>query len=136
MAQRKKRVVSDGHKAAMTEGRHQSRAISAYLEALDTQKPKPGRKRTPESIDRRLAAIDKQLPAVSAIRRLSLIQEPMDLLRERGSLGATVDLSAFEKEFVASAKGYSARKGISYAAWRELGVPAAVLNKAGIGRGA
>ena len=30
---------------------------------------------------------------------------------------------------------YAQRKGISYAAWRELGVPADVLKKAGISRG-
>ena len=37
--------------------------------------------------------------------------------------------------FVQVAATYSARKGISYAAWRAVGVDAAVLNKAGIGRG-
>jgi hypothetical protein len=37
---------------------------------------------------------------------------------------------------VKSAKGYSDRKGITYGTWREFGVPAEVLRKAGIGRGA
>jgi len=32
------------------------------------------------------------------------------------------------------AKSYSSRKGISYAAWREVGVEPAVLKKAGISR--
>ena len=41
-----------------------------------------------------------------------------------------------EDEFVDAASGYSQRKGISYTAWRELGVPASVLKRAGIGRGA
>ncbi|GIU89638.1 MAG: hypothetical protein KatS3mg010_0737 [Acidimicrobiia bacterium] len=45
------------------------------------------------------------------------------------------DVGALEKEFVKVAKGYSARKGISYGAWREFGVPAEVLKKAGITRG-
>jgi hypothetical protein len=35
---------------------------------------------------------------------------------------------------VKAASAYSARKGISYAAWRELGVEAAVLKRAGISR--
>ena len=35
----------------------------------------------------------------------------------------TVDLAALENEFVAAAKGYGERKGITYAAWREVGVP-------------
>ena len=134
MAPSKKRVVTDEHKAAMAEGRTQSRAIAAYLDALETHKPKRGRKRTPESVDKRLEAIDKQLGSANAIKRLSLIQERLDLLREKDSMGGEVDLSAFEDEFVAAAAGYSERKGISYAAWRELGVPPAILKRAGISR--
>jgi hypothetical protein len=134
MAPSKKRVVTDQHKAAMAEGRTQSRAISAYLEALETHKPKRGRKRTSESIDKRLEAIDKQLGSANAIKRLSLIQERLDLLREKDSMGDSVDLSSFEDDFVAAAAGYSERKGISYAAWRELGVPPAILKRAGISR--
>jgi hypothetical protein len=60
----------------------------------------------------------------------------MDLEAEKDSMQTTVDLSGFEADFVKAAKGYSERKGISYTAWRELGVPAAVLKQAGIGRGA
>ena len=41
-----------------------------------------------------------------------------------------------EPFFVKSAKGYGERKGISYAAWREVGVSAATLKAAGISRGA
>jgi hypothetical protein len=134
MAPSKKRVVTDQHKAAMAEGRTQSRAIAAYLDALETHKPKRGRKRTPESVDKRLEAIDKQLGSANAIKRLSLIQERLDLLREKDSMGGEVDLSAYEDEFVAAAAGYSERKGISYAAWRELGVPPAILKRAGISR--
>lgn len=118
----------------MAEGRTQSRAIAAYLDALESHKPKRGRKRTPESVDKRLEAIDKQLGSANAIKRLSLIQERLDLLREKDSMGVEVDLSAFEDDFVAAAAGYSERKGISYAAWRELGVPPAVLKRAGISR--
>ena len=136
MAQRKKRVVSDAHKAAMAEGRTQSRAIAAYLDALETHKPKRGRKRTPESIDKRLEALDKQLGSANPIKRLSLIQERLDLVREKESMGASVDLSSYEDDFVASAKGYSERKGISYAAWRAVGIPPSVLSAAGIRRSA
>jgi len=136
MAQRKKRVVTDEHKAAMAEGRTQSRAIAAYLEALETNKPKRGRKRTPDSITKRLETIDQQLGSANPIKRLSLIQERIDLLNEKESMQGAVDLSEFEAEFVDAAKGYSERKGISYAAWRELGVPPATLKKAGISRGA
>ncbi len=47
-----------------------------------------------------------------------------------------VDLSALEADFVAAAKGYGERKGIGYAAWREVGVPDSVLRSAGISRSA
>lgn len=136
MAQQKKRAVSDEHKAAMAQGRTQSRAIAAYLEALESHKPKRGRKRTAESVDRRLAAIDKELPTANAIKRLSLIQERIDLLNERESLAGAIDLTAYEDGFVKAAKEYGRRKGISYAAWRELGVSPAVLKRAGITRAA
>lgn len=119
----------------MAEGRTQSRSVGSYLEALELHRPKRGRKRTTDSIDKRLAAIDAELPGANPIRRLSLIQERLDLATERGSLGATVDISAFEDAFVAAAGPYSERKGISYAAWRQLGVPPAVLKRAGISRG-
>ncbi|MEN3271580.1 MAG: hypothetical protein V7636_341 [Actinomycetota bacterium] len=130
------REVSDEHKAAMAEGRTQSRAISQYLDALEINRPKRGRKRTVESIDKRLAAIADEFGTANALGRLSLIQERMDLLTEKESMNGEVDLSGLEAEFVKAAKPYSHRKGISYAAWRELGVPADVLKKAGISRGA
>ena len=136
MAQRKKRTVTDSHKAAMAQGRTESRAISAYLEALESHRPKRGRKRTPESIDKRLATLDASLEAASPVKRLSLIQERIDLLQERESLQAKVDLTGLEDDFVSTAKSYGQRKGISYAAWRELGVSAPVLKRAGITRSA
>jgi hypothetical protein len=136
MAKPKKRVVTDEHKAAMAQGRNESRAIAAYLEALESNRPKRGRKRTPESIAKRLEKIEQEIGSASSIKRLSLIQERMDLEAERDGMEESVDLSGFEADFVKAAKGYSQRKGISYTAWRELGVPAAVLKQAGIGRGA
>jgi hypothetical protein len=136
MAKPSKRVVTDEHKAAMAQGRTESRSIAAYLEALESNRPKRGRKRTPESIAKRLQKIEDEIGSASAIKKLSLIQERMDLESEKDGMQDTVDLSAFEADFVKAAKGYSERKGISYTAWRELGVPAAVLKQAGIGRGA
>lgn len=118
----------------MAEGRIQSRPIAAYLDALQKHKPKRGRKRTPDSIDRRMNSIDNQLESANQIKRLSLIQERIDLLKEREALQRKVDLTGLEADFARTAKTYGQRKGISYAAWRELGVPAATLKKAGIPR--
>lgn len=126
--------MSDEHKAALAEGRNQGRAVRRYLEALDAHKPKRGRKRTPDSMQRRLAKIEAELVSADPLRRLQLIQERLDLHAELAMAGAKVDLTELERDFVEAAKVYSERKGISYAAWRELGVEAAVLKKAGISR--
>lgn len=135
MATKKKRTMTDEHKAALAVGRNQSRAVKAYLEALESNKPKRGRRRTPESIGKRLAAIDDALPTADPLKRVALVQERMDLSAELAAMNDTVDLTSLEDEFVKVAKDYSASKGYSYAAWREVGVPAEVLKKAGISRG-
>ena len=119
--------MSDSHKAALAEGRAQGRAVRRYLEALDAHKPKRGRKRTPESMQKRLDRIEADLPSADPLKRLQLVQERIDLTSQLGAAGETVDLTELEAEFVTAAKGYSERKGISYQAWRELGVSAATL---------
>ena len=43
-------------------------------------------------------------------------------------------MTAIEAEFVKVAKEYSERNGYSYAAWRAIGVEAAVLKRAGVSR--
>jgi len=126
--------MSDEHKAALAEGRNQGRSVRQYLEALDLHRPKRGRKRTKESMQKRLARIDADLPTADPLKRLQLIQERLDLNAELEALGTKVDLTGLEQEFVAAAGPYSSRKGISYAAWRELGVEPAVLKRAGISR--
>jgi len=126
--------MSDEHKAALAEGRNQGRAVRRYLEALDAHKPKRGRKRTTDSMTKRLDRIEVELAEADPLKRLQLIQERLDLRSELEAVGAKVDLSGLEADFVAAARSYSARKGISYAAWRELGVEPAVLKKAGIRR--
>jgi hypothetical protein len=60
----------------------------------------------------------------------------LNLLRELELLSAKEDMAGLENEFVKVAKSYSARQGISYGAWRSVGVPAAVLKRAGVGRAA
>jgi hypothetical protein len=134
MSPRGKGTVTEEHKAAMARGRVEGKAIGDYLDALDQHRPKRGRKRTPESIDKQLAAIDDKLASANAITRLGLVQQRLDLQRDRDALGVPVDLTPLEEAFVGAAKGYSERKGISYAAWREIGVPADVLKRAGIRR--
>ena len=126
--------MSANHKAALAEGREQGRAVRRYLEALEAHKPKRGRKRTPESVQKRLAAIDERLEQADALSRLHLVQERMNLLKELSVTDNKVDLQALEEDFVAAASPYGQRKGITYAAWREAGVDPGVLRRAGVRR--
>lgn len=126
--------MTDDHKAALALGRQQGRAVRLYLEALEATRPKRGRKRTPESVQKRLAAIEEKLPTADPLTRLQLVQERMDLQKELTTFAEPVDISALEAAFVEAAREYGERKGISWAAWREAGVPAPLLAKAGIKR--
>src|SRR5215212_1938719 len=127
--------MSAQHKAALAEGRTQSKAVRQYLEALEAHRPKRGRKRTPDSIKKRLDAIEGQIESADPLKRLQLVQERMDLTSELANMEDKPDLSALEKGFTDAAKAYGSRKGITYAAWRELGVDASTLKSAGITRG-
>jgi hypothetical protein len=126
--------MSDDHKASLAQGRTEGRAVRNYLEALAAHAPKRGRRRTVDTVDRRLVAIERELAAADPLRRLKLIQERRDLQAERETLAAPVDMAALESAFVEIAASYSARQGINYQSWREVGVPAAVLTRAGISR--
>jgi hypothetical protein len=128
--------MSKEHKQALALGRDQGRAVRRYLEALDEHKPKRGRKRTPDSIKKRLDTIANQMNTADPLTRVHRIQEQMDLEAELENKQAVVDLSALEEGFVEVAADYGERRGISYAAWRQAGVAAEVLKRAGISRGA
>ena len=126
--------MTDEHKAALERGRAEGRVVREYLEGLRSSKPKRGRKRTPDSINSRLRAIEEALTEATAIEELQLIQERRDLTAELEQMDRGVDLTELEEAFVGVASAYGDRKGISYASWREVGVSAATLKRAGIGR--
>ena len=127
-------AMSNEHKAALAAGRRESRAIKAYLAAVGTPKRR-GRPVTKESLQARLADLDGRIAkAADPLTKVGLIQRRMDVAAELSSLAAPADMAALESGFVQSAASYSERKGISYGAWREAGVPASVLKKAGVRR--
>jgi len=131
-----KSPMTDTHKAALAVGRSESKAVRGYLGALRANKPARGRKRTPDSVAKRLAAVEAELATADAITELKLVQERINLQSELARLGTTVDVSALEAEFIKVAKSYGERTGVSYAAWRAVGITPAVLTAAGITRGA
>ena len=65
---------------------------------------------------------------------MKLTQERFNLLEELSEMVSGQQIGSLEKAFVKVARAYSERNGISYSAWREIGVDPAVLKKANITR--
>jgi hypothetical protein len=126
--------MTDQHKAALAKGREEGLAVRRYLEAIESSRPRRGRRRTPTSITKRLQAIETELATADPLTRLHLIQQKKDLTDELGRGSEAEDIGELEKHFVKVARAYGDRKGISYGTWRTAGVSAAVLQKAGVPR--
>lgn len=128
------KAMSDDHKEALARGRQQGKAVRDYLAALETER-KPGRKVDRGEIERRIADVQQAIDAeADPAKRVTLIQKRIDLEERLISYEDEPDLEALEAEFIEAAADYSERKGISYTAWREAGVPARTLKSAGIRR--
>jgi len=126
--------MTEGHKAALATGRRESRAIKAYLAAIGTPKRK-GRPVSPEVLEQKIVALDDKIRATTdPLARVELIQARLDAQTAYDQMTAVVDMEALEEGFVRNAASYSQRKGITWSAWREVGVPASVLAAAGIKR--
>ena len=113
-------------------------AIRDYLKALEQNAPQRGRKRTTESVGRQIVTLEGELAGASVTKRLGLIQQRIELEADLEALSqaASVDLTALEAGFATYAAAYGGRRGISYAAWREIGVSSTTLKSAGIRRSA
>ena len=124
-------AMSQEHKDALAKGRKESRAIKAYLSTIESRKP--GRPVTKQSLESRLARVNSNLEGTDdPLKRIDLLQSRLDLESAISASTDSVDIEQLEADFVANAAGYSERKGITYTAWRQFGVPAGVLKKAGI----
>ena len=124
--------MSVAHKAALAEGRESSRHVRAYVDALEKNRPKRGRKLDRDAVKKRIELIDENLKTASGFERLNLLVDKQALLGKLDGADATVDLSDLRAKFVIYAKAYGERRGITYATWRSAGVPAADLKTAGI----
>ena len=110
-----------------------ARVVRRYLSALDAQRVGRTLAKTAESLHFRMHQIDTEMMSADPVQRLHLTQERIDLHAEylRLTTGAN-DISELEKAFVRVARGYGDRHGISFSAWRQIGVDAEVLAAAGI----
>ena len=123
--------MTSEHKAALAAGRTQGLAVRRYLEALERNRPRRGRRPSAESLRRQLNDIATRLKDADPLQRLHLIQRRKSIEARLSTGSGPEDISALEKGFVSAAAEYGARKGIDYATWREAGVPAEVLRRGG-----
>ena len=125
-------AMTDDHKAALARGRTEAAAIKRYLQALDSRRP--GRPVTLAGLQEKLDLLIRKIAEEDdALKKVDLVQMRLDT-EQRIAGFEEVDFEMLESSFVRYARGYSERKGISYSAWREIGVPAPVLKQAGIPR--
>jgi hypothetical protein len=127
-------AMTEEHKQALAEGRRQSRAVRNYLEALESESQSSGLDE--ETIQQRIEEIQSKIDAEdNHARRVELIQQRLDYEEQLSQVEEGLDIQELEREFVDVVEAYSERKGLSYKAWREAGVPASVLRDAGLSRG-
>lgn len=128
----KKRTMSEGHKAAIAAGRSEGAAVRRYLEALKLKR-RPGRRFTKAQLAERLDELQTKVDSEeNPLVEVELRQKARDLELRIAHSDQEVDEADLEAAFVEVAKEFSERKKISYSVWREMGVPASVLKKAGI----
>lgn len=131
MPRAKGSVLPEETKAQMRLGR----AVRRYLDVLSGKDQAPARGRGGRNMEAELARIDKRLDQqqLGSLQRLKLTQTRNDLLahglppRASGRAGADP-----EEEFVKAAKPFGELHGITYQTWLDMGVPAEVLERAGL----
>lgn len=135
VAKKPTRTLSATHKRAMAQGRTLSAIVDRYLLALNTPKRR-GRKVSPAALRQRLADAQKRKGNTTGLDKVLASQEVRDCEAKLrlASTNGSVDIKPLEAAFVKVAAKYTAARKLSYGAWRDAGVPAPVLSKAGIAR--
>lgn len=118
---------------AIAAGRVQNTLVRDYLQSVNAPKRR-GRRVDPKVASTRLEAAKKELAgATDPFDQLMLHQEVLDLESQlEAAQAGPQELERLEKDFVAIAADYSQRRKISYGAWRAVGVPSDVLERAGV----
>jgi hypothetical protein len=130
-----KRTMSPAHKKALAEGRTMSATVDRYLASVNMPQRR-GRKVSKATLEQRLAKAQQELRSASGVSRVLAAQEVRDLQGKLAQLTSTVgvDMKSLEANFVKIAKQFGGQRGIGYGAWRDAGVSAEVLKRAGIAR--
>lgn len=116
----------------MLHGVAQAKTLQAYIDALTDA---PTTKWTPETLKKQLEGVEENLAAAnSALQKLTLIQRKLDIEKQLGILCGVQSFEQIEQAFVDIGLDLATRKGITYEAFRLIGIPAGVLERAGIKR--
>jgi hypothetical protein len=108
--------------------------IRRYLEALSQTQTRRGRPPAVRRIRTQLRRVQRQIAESDGTIREELLHTEAELEHQLAGVLASLDLARLEDSFVDVARTYSNRTGISYAAWRLVGVEARVLRRAGLSR--
>ncbi|MGH8945707.1 MAG: hypothetical protein ACRDVL_06130 [Acidimicrobiia bacterium] len=124
-------AMSKEHKEALARGRKEARAVKAYLKAIDERTS--GRQPSKGTLQNRLDKVNQKIEATQdPLKTVDLLQSKLDIEKTLSRVGDQDDFEETQKAFVENVRPYSERKGITYTAWREFGVPAKVLRAAGL----
>lgn len=124
-------AMSKQHKEALARGRKEARAVKAYLKAIDERSS--GRQPSKETLRNRLDKVNEKIGSTDdPLKRVDLLQSKLDMEKAISRVEDRDNFDHIEKAFVKNVKSYSQRKGITYTAWREFGVPASVLRAGGV----
>jgi hypothetical protein len=129
------RKLSASHKQALAEGRTMSATVDRYLSAVNTPKRR-GRKVSKAALVERLAEARSRAKSATGVDKVLAAQDVRDLQTRIANMNEASgnDIKSLEADFVKIAKRFGENRGIGYGAWRDAGVPATVLKKAGVAR--
>ena len=113
--------MSVAHKKALANGRNEGRVIREYLEIVEATKPRRGRRRTIESITKRLSVIATELKSADPVTKVRLIQERLDLRSELAGMKTKSQVTDAETKFVKVARSFSKRNASPWG--RHINIP-------------
>lgn len=124
--------MDDQHKEALARGRREGHIVRSYLRALE-EGDEQAERADSESLAFEFGRIETRLAGgVDPLERVELIQRKTEIERELTTARPSTSLEDLEHRFVSVIRSYATRKGLSYWALREVGVPDGVLARAGI----
>lgn len=125
-----KNLQSEGGNSVFTEA-EQNEIVKRYMNVLFLLRKKDVAPSTPEKAQALLDEVIEKLKDenTGTIDRIRFAQKKVELQRFIDGQKGVGQAKLIEEAFIKIVREFSKRKGIEYAAWRELGVPTMVLKR-------